>query len=68
MDVFEKIKWLTDKKGLAIPMTTIGRYCGNHPTTITYYLKGATPRQEVIDRYEEGINQLLKDITEKMGE
>ncbi len=69
MDVIEKIRWLTDKKhGMGIPMMVISRYCGCHPSTLTYYLEGAIPKQKVIDQYEEGLNRFVNDIKEKMGE
>lgn len=69
MNVIEKIKWLTDKKqGMGIPMMVIARYCGCHPSTLTYYLEGAIPKQKVIDQYEEGLNRFVNDINEKMGE
>jgi len=69
MNVIEKIKWLTDKKqGMGIPMMVIARYCGCHPSTITYYLEGAIPKQKVIDQYEDGLNRFVKEINEKMGE
>lgn len=63
MNILDKIRFLTDKKdGLGIPMQIIGRYCGCHPTGITYYLKGQIAKQEVLDKYETGINQLVKDF------
>lgn len=69
MNVIEKIKWLTDKKqGMGIPMMVIARYCGCHPSTITYYLEGAVPKQKVLDQYEEGLNRFVSEINEKMGE
>lgn len=69
MDVLDKIKWLTDKQqGLGIPMVTIGRYCGCHPTTITYYLKNPSPKPEILNKYENGINNLYKDIINNIGE
>lgn len=69
MNVIEKIKWLTDKKqGMGIPMMVIARYCGCHPSTITYYLEGAIPKQKVLDQYEEGLNRFVNEINEKMGD
>lgn len=63
MNVLDKIRWLTDKKnGMGIPMIVIGRYIGCHPTTINYYLDGAIPKEKVLERYEEGINQLYNDV------
>jgi len=50
MEILDKIRWLTDKKqGMGIPMMVIARYCGCHPTTITYYLEGAVPKQKIIE-------------------
>lgn len=63
MEVLEKIQKLTDKKnGPGIPMSIIGRYCHCHPNSISYYIKGAEPQEKVIQEYEEGLNNLLKDI------
>ncbi len=63
MNVLERIKYLTDKQnGLGISMTVIGRYCGCHPATINYYLKGAEPKDKVIEQYEWGLKNLLNDM------
>jgi len=63
MDTLDKIRALTDKKnGIGIPMAVISRYLNCHPSTITYYLNGAIPKDEVIVRYEEGLQELYKNI------
>lgn len=63
MNVIEKIVYLSDRQnGLGIPMTIIGKYCGCHPTSITYYLKGAVPKDEVVEKYEWGLHNLLNDM------
>lgn len=65
MGTLEKIRKLTDKKhGIGISMTIISKYLNCHPSTITYYLNGAIPKEEVIVRYEEGLQELYKDIQE----
>lgn len=67
MNTLEKIRWLTDKvNGLGIPMTIIGKYLGYHPTTIKYYLDGAEPKPDVIEKYTIGINQLINDFNKYM--
>lgn len=63
MDTLEKIRKLTDKKhGIGISMTIISKYLNCHPSTITYYLNGAIPKDEVIRKYEEGLQELFEDI------
>ena len=65
LDTLEKIKKLTDKQnGVGISKTIIGRYCGQHFNSITYYLNGAKPSQEVLEQYENGLHKLLDDIQE----
>ena len=43
-------------------MTVIGRYIGCNPNSITYYMNGITPRQEIIEQYEQGLKNLFEDI------
>ena len=63
MNVLNKIKQLTDKKhGPGLSMTVIGRYIGCNPNSITYYMNGITPRQEIIEQYEQGLKNLFEDI------
>lgn len=63
MTTLEKIKKLTDKQdGLGISKTIIGNYCHRNFNTITYYLNGAEPTQQVLDQYEEGLKNFLNDI------
>ena len=69
MNVFEKIRILTDKKkGFGIPMIVIGRYIGCHPTSINYYLEGAEAKDKVIEKYEQGIEELFRDMKKLMEE
>ena len=64
MNVFDKIRWLTDKRyGLGIPMSTLGRYCGTHPTTVKFHLDNGDPvNPKTFEKYEAGINDLIKDF------
>jgi len=68
MTTLEKIQTLTDKRGLGISKTIIGKYCGCNFNAITYYLNGANPKPEVLEQYEEGLKQLLHDIAEVIDE
>lgn len=69
MNILNVIRKLTDKQnGIGISMAVIARYCGCHPATINYYLKGAQPRPEVIAQYEAGITKLKEDIMKEIGE
>lgn len=69
MNVLDTIRNLTNKQtGIGIPMAVIARYCGCHPSTITYYLKGIEPKPEVIAQYEAGIIKLKEDIMKEIGE
>lgn len=65
MDTLDKIRKLIDKQhGIGIPKTLVGRYCGRDRATLDYYLKGAEPAPEVLEKYEIGLHQLLDDIRE----
>ena len=65
MTTLEKIKKLTDRgTGMGIPMTTIARFCRCHWNAITYYTnKNHKPKPEVLEEYEEGLQEFLREIT-----
>lgn len=65
MTTLEKIQKLTDKQnGMGISKTTIGKYCGRNYNTINYYLRGAQPKLEVLEQYENGLKKMLNEIKE----
>jgi len=63
MDVLNKIKKLIDKQfGIGISKSVLAHYCGCHPTTLDYYLRGVEPSEKIIEQYESGLQKLLQDI------
>ena len=64
MTVFEKFNWLSDKRcGLGVPMSTLSRYCGCHPSTLRAYVVENEPAKlDTVAKYEAGLNDLIKDF------
>lgn len=63
MNSIEKIKKLIDKQnGIGISKTILAYYCGCHPTTLDYYLKGAKPSEQILEQYENGLKKFLNEI------
>ena len=68
MDTFDKIKWLIDKQcGFGLPLSTVARYCGVHPSTLNFYIKSDGPAKlDTLDRYTAGVEHLVEDFKKNM--
>ena len=69
MTRIEKLYWLTDKKnGIGIPFNVIARFCHCHPTSIPHYLEGNQPTERMANYIDQGIEEIVKILKEKLGE
>lgn len=71
MDTFKAFNWLTDKRhGFGLPMNVLARYCGVHPSTLTYHQSlGGPVTPEAKRKYDEALQEMIADFKKYvMGE
>ena len=66
MDILQLIRYLNSPDGPHMPIRAIAPYVGISQNQLTQYVNGnVTPRPETIQRMEQGIRELLKEIGEE---
>lgn len=69
MTSIEWLKWLTDKETLAIPVSTMAKYCHCSAPTISKLIHDEQQLTEKMSfLLDTGINQVLSIMKEKLGE
>ena len=69
MTSLEWLRWLTDKETLGVPVSVMAKYCHCSAPTISKLIHGEQPLTEKMQYLlDDGIDHVLKEIKEKLGE